>query len=330
MRYIYANDLLLIDLPIEISSSVAILAPEFAVRGTSVTTTEVAKTQIADFISVWKIKINWRNQLNRKQEETVRNVFKYKLFGAFAEKSVGNGRFARFNARCRHRRRKVIQCTCLQIFACKFHLHILFRFLVHRNVMLASSAYFNTFLASSNDMETDHVEITLSKMTGATLKTIIDYCYSGHADITGDNIDQVMTAALDMKLIHLEQMCKLFWNENEDIENSVHKLMFASKFNLNDLWNNLLFFICHKFDEIPIAAMVQLDHDNFDAILKEDEIAAAESDIFECFVRWVQHDEINRLQFVVTIAPSIRLELLSKEVNQQNPVFFCLRNVSKQ
>lgn len=39
-----------------------------------------------------------------------------------------------------------------------------------------------------------------------------------------------------------------------------------------------------------------------------------ESKVFECFVRWVQHDELNRLQFVTQLASSIWLQLIPVKV----------------
>lgn len=179
--------------------------------------------------------------------------------------------------------------------------------------MMASSPYFKMLLGSKRP-EMDQDEVILSDIDGATLKTIIQFCYSGHAQITCDTADDVMTAAIDMELNYLEEICLDFWNDKLAIDNCVTQLMFASKYDLIEMWNNSLFFICDKFEQIPIADMVELDEENFEAILKEDEIAADESTIFSRFVEWVQHDKAERAQYVATMTNSIRLQHMPTEV----------------
>lgn len=188
-----------------------------------------------------------------------------------------------------------------------------FRFDVHRVVMMAASPYFKMLLGSKR-LGTDEDEVILSDIDGATLKTIIQFCYSGHARITCDTADDVMTAAIEMELNHLEEMCSNFWNDKLAIDNCVTQMMFASKYDLIELWNDSLFFICDEFEQIPIAEMVELDEENFEAILKEDEIAAAESTIFRRFVQWVQHDEAERVQYVAEMTNYIRLQHIPTEV----------------
>lgn len=185
--------------------------------------------------------------------------------------------------------------------------------------MVASSPFFETLL-KPNHMEVDQNEIILTDITGTILKTIIDFCYSGCANISIDNADDIMVIASSMHLIYLEQICSNFWCEKLNVFNCVDRLMFASNYNFIDLWHTSLFFICDHFTEISIATFVHLDYENFDGILKEDEITGAESNIFDCFVEWIQYDETNRSQFVATIANSIRLEHIPTEVNKFNCV----------
>lgn len=179
--------------------------------------------------------------------------------------------------------------------------------------MMASCSYLKALL-EPNQTKLNQNEVILPEYTGETLRAIIDFCYTGHAVINLSNADDVMVAASTMELIHLEQTCSNFWNEKMDVSNCIPKLMFASKHNFVDLWNESLFFICENLDKIPIDNIVKLDPENFDAILKEDAITAAESDIFHRFVQWVQHDEANRSQFVAAMVYSFRLEHMPREV----------------
>lgn len=199
-------------------------------------------------------------------------------------------------------------------FNTHFHHELFHRFKVHRNIMLASSPYFKALLGP-NYKETRQNEVVLKELDGKTLETVIHFCYSGHVEITGDTIGDIMAAASSMELVHLEQRCSHFWNDKLNIANCVEILMIADKYMLKDLWNESLNYASEKFDKIPKADMCKLDEKNFDAILAKDKIGVAESYIFDCFVKWVSYDEKNRSKFVATLAKSIRLQHIPVEVN---------------
>lgn len=246
----------------------------------------------------------------QKIEYWCNHVFRKRVFGSIDEKCFGIGLFVRCSARSWLRQRKVMSHVLFFLFF--IHLHF-FRFPVHRNIIAASSPFFKAMLGP-NYKEANQKEIVLGNIYGHTLKLIIDFCYSGQIKITFENIDDVITAASGMELVQLEERCADFWFERLATESSVNILMAADKFNLKDLWNTSLQFICKNFRKISNAALVETNGTNFNEIICSNEIEAPEDVIIDHFIHWVQHDESNRSQFVATIANSIRLEYVSKKV----------------
>lgn len=126
------------------------------------------------------------------------------VFGESVGKCLRIGAFVRCDTRGWHRRREVncffyfefrhavsSQCVCWFL-----------RFNVHRNIMMASSPYFNALLGP-NYKEAEKKEIKLSKIDGKTLKTIIHFCYTGRVEITNDTVADILAAASSMELVQL-------------------------------------------------------------------------------------------------------------------------------
>lgn len=184
--------------------------------------------------------------------------------------------------------------------------NFVFRFPVHRTIMAASSTYFQALLGP-HYKEANQKEIVLNEVSGPTLKTLIHYCYTGYIKITHDNVESIMDAAASREMTPLAEKCTHFWSENIGINRCLKILLVADKYQLTDLWQKSLRYICENFEDIPIGEMVKVDGKNFGAILKQRQITAAESIIFERFVEWIQYDVANRATFVASYANLIRL-----------------------
>lgn len=202
-----------------------------------------------------------------------------------------------------------------------------FRFAVHRNILVAASPYFQALLGP-NYKEANEKEVVLSDIDGKTLKAIIGFCYTGHIEITAENIDDTMAAASSKELVYLEKMCSQFCCVNLNANNCLSVLLIAEKYHLNDLSQTSLRYICENFIDIPIKDMMEIDEKILETILKQNQINAAEIFIFECFMQWVQHEDANRSVHVAALASLIRLEHIPGEVSKTNLnfVFIALIN----
>lgn len=87
--------------------------------------------------------------------------------------------------------------------------YIFHRFPVHRIVMATSSEYFETLLAP-HVVEGRKDEVIIEDIDGPTLKSIIDYCYTGCIDITEENVDSIFAAASKSEFTELVRRCRKF------------------------------------------------------------------------------------------------------------------------
>lgn len=156
--------------------------------------------------------------------------------------------------------------------------------------------------------------ILLKHIDGPTLKIILDFIYTGHIEITGDNVDAVIAAASSMELIAIEEICGKFWVANLSNENCVDIYLSADKYNLMDLRSKALNFISKNFEAVPIIR--QIDDQNFEKIIKHDKITAAETIVLDRLVEWINRNESKSVKVVADLLKSIRLECIPNKVRR--------------
>lgn len=189
----------------------------------------------------------------------------------------------------------------------------LFSFPVHRKLVARSSEFFKALLGP-NFKEGAEDKITLKSVDGPTLKKIIHYIYIGQIELNKDNIENVLAAASGMEIVSLEEKCAEHLKESLTGENCLQTLILADKYNLLQLKANAFDLVCAKFENIPMADMMNVDSNILNDILKCDQIQAAETQIFNCVVEWVQQDETERAKFAPELLKLIRLEHMPTEV----------------
>lgn len=188
--------------------------------------------------------------------------------------------------------------------------------------MSATGPYFRALLGPDYKEANDN-QVQIRDIDGPTLKAIIDFCYTGHTEITADNVVDLINAASSMELLLLEKLCSDFLSKNLNNSNCLSVLLLANTFaQLTDLQQAAMRYICSHFSKIPITDMVELDEKLFGTILKHDEIATAESTIFDTFVEWTQHDKEHRSSCVAGLAQYIRLMHIPGEVNADLRLLF--------
>lgn len=157
---------------------------------------------------------------------------------------------------------------------------------------------------------------TVNNVAGSTLKSIIDYCYSGHIEITVNNINAVMEAASHLKIEPLRLQCIQFWKANLTTENCVQLMLRTVNNGLcGELWQTSLEFMGARFDRIPVEQMVEMDVLSFRMLLVQKQITAPETYIFQIMAKWIQHDATERAQFVGTLLNYIQLKYLPTKVS---------------
>lgn len=188
------------------------------------------------------------------------------------------------------------------------HILVLIRIPIHRHILIAASKYFEALLGPSF-YEGDHDEFTLYGVDGATLKMIVDFCYTGHISLTDENVGKILAIASSVQLDLLEAKCQQFYNNQLSVSNCVQK--FSSSI---DLHPRALDVICESFNILDTRDIQILAPQSLEDVLRCDQIEAPEELIFTRLMQWYQKAKAERKPHMPQLLKFIRLELISTKV----------------
>lgn len=203
---------------------------------------------------------------------------------------------------------------------------ILFRFAVHRLIMTSSSNYFESMLGP-NFKEGRDDEVTIADIDGPTLESIINYCYTGHIEITEENVMQIVYSASTMGFVRIEQECKMYLSNNLKAVNCVEIFVLADKLQFLQLRKKSLAYICVMFRFVPEDQLRCLQYSYFSDLLLCDTIQATEDSIFERLVMWIKHSEQSRAKYVPDLLKLVRMENISTQVRYDGGNLKCIKDV---
>lgn len=179
--------------------------------------------------------------------------------------------------------------------------------------MIATSSYFEALLGPNFLEGSSSSDIILPHIDGATLKLVIDYCYSGRIDINEDNVNNIVFAASSMELIELEKMCCHFWKEHLNTYNCIDIYTNADKYSFDSLKRKSFQTICNEFENVPPDDFLRLDFNNFIELLQCDKIETSEEIVFNQMKLWLENNTIENENKIFDIFKCIRLECFSGE-----------------
>lgn len=182
-----------------------------------------------------------------------------------------------------------------------------FRFKVHRNVIEASCTNF-TMLLNRN-------KIILDWADGDMLQTAIEYIYSGHIELTINNVYDILTIASILGIHSLREKCIEFLNINLSLENCMDTLTIATKCDHFGLFHKTMKFVCERIVHVlfsslstfPLAQRIKRERD-------ADPEGSVSDRISQCFeLMATKHVEL-----IPNVLKSIQLKYIPPEVNDNN------------
>ncbi|XP_077587877.1 zinc finger and BTB domain-containing protein 8A [Stigmatopora nigra] len=90
-------------------------------------------------------------------------------------------------------------------------------FRAHRNVLCGSSGYFRMLLTQGPDGMAESANASFDSFTPEIFTVILDFIYSGHLDLSGQNVIEVMSAASYLQMTNVINYCKNFIKSSLDI-----------------------------------------------------------------------------------------------------------------
>lgn len=179
--------------------------------------------------------------------------------------------------------------------------------------MTASSNYFTAALGP-NFQEGSQNEFVLDDTDGETVKAIVVFCYTGHINLTEENVGNFLAIASSVELGLLEKKCVQFYNDKLSVTNAIATSMIADKYSAAELRQRAFGLICDSFEMVPTTDIQQLDYRLLCELLKRNELKATEALVFERLVEWFQSNEAEHKPHMPALLKLIRLEHIPPQV----------------
>lgn len=185
-------------------------------------------------------------------------------------------------------------------------------FPVHRNVLSASSAYFQVmFTSGMAESFLHHVEI--HGIQADIFGVILDFIYTGKVEVSEDNVQQLLPASKMLQIEDIEIICCDFLKHELDSSNCVGIYMFSDAHSCSTLTKSALDYIHRNFVEVSKQdEFLQLTKTALLQLLESEELKIeSEEQVFEAAMRWVVHDLSRGREALGNILERIRLPLIS-------------------
>ena len=158
--------------------------------------------------------------------------------------------------------------------------------------------------------------IEIEAVDGATMKTLIDFIYTGSITIDDLNVESLQSGADFLKLVEVKQFCDNFFQEKAKLHDSFAAFKAAVTLNSE---------VAHK-DEVREYIITHLDKitqtDEFKALSKDDLVSfisslersrAKKKSIYQTVITWVHHNEETRRNEFPELFKMIDLNEIGKD-----------------
>ncbi|XP_021923758.1 kelch-like protein 10, partial [Zootermopsis nevadensis] len=188
-------------------------------------------------------------------------------------------------------------------------------FPVHRVILSMCSAYFRTLFTTTlhTNEETD---VLLHGVSSDMMTQILDYVYFREVDIRSDNSCQLLVTADYLCIPEVTELCSDFLKEAMDADNCIGILLFARFHFFADLETHARRFVLRHFVEMSQQSeeLLELPAEELQAIIESEELNVQdEKVVWECILRWINHDPDNRRDHIAGLLKGVRLGLLDEK-----------------
>ena len=188
-------------------------------------------------------------------------------------------------------------------------------FAVHSNVLSAASDYFMALFASelfAKEKQNNLVE--LNEMKSTTLAEVLQFIYTGEANISSSNAQDLVVASDYLIIPSLKSKAAKFLAESMSASNCLSLESFASKYNCDSLWQAALEYKCQHFTAVVKSEdFLSLRFEQVKEFMCEDKLNISEEEqVYEAVMAWVKHDLSTRESFLPDLLKCLRLFSMSK------------------
>ncbi|XP_071053949.1 kelch-like protein 17 isoform X2 [Onthophagus taurus] len=183
----------------------------------------------------------------------------------------------------------------------------------HKVVLAACSEFMKTLL-TGDFKEYQQPTIKLSEINAEAANQVVNYMYGSSIKITIDNVFNILRISRMWFINTLLEECEQFLMKSLNISNA---LLIWTNFRLLDQnqiktrAEDLLG--CHFTDIMNSDKFMELEIEELIELLSKDSLLIkAESQVFECAISWIKHDQERRKVYIADIIECVRMSLIPR------------------
>lgn len=188
------------------------------------------------------------------------------------------------------------------------------RLKAHKNVLCAASPFF--FNALNSDMkEKEEGVIRLEETSKAIMEGVLEFMYTGHVEVSKENVYELFTKADYFILPSLKSFCSNFIIDILCFSNCITAYYFAMSYEWEELVKETRAFILSNFVAVAETEdFLNLSCKQVEEWISSDEIIVdAEEKVFEIVLKWTERDESRKQQHFLDLFQHVRCVYLSRD-----------------
>ena len=180
----------------------------------------------------------------------------------------------------------------------------------HRVLLAAASKFFHGKLVIHPE-SLEHNLLDIEDIDFDTLRSIVYFIYSGHADLTVEKTQKMIPASVSLMLPELTNMCKEFLLEKvrHDTTSCIAIYRIAKANSLDDVGEKAKQVMLKNFQDLTRTdAFKEMPKTELEEYIRDEGLnIASEDPVFEAVVTWVKHDVENRKSSFDSLMDNITL-----------------------
>ena len=180
--------------------------------------------------------------------------------------------------------------------------------MAHRNVLAASSPFFESLL-SSRMKEKDQYKINLAGLKADVLREVLDYIYVGDLTMSLDKVHDLIVAADYLMLGRLKQLSvNRLLAEHLNLDNCLSTWVFADRFQCSRLRDKARELVLANFFHISRSEeFLGLEISYLFELMGCEGLAAKNKEAFDTILAWINHDSSERQGYFDQLISNIDL-----------------------
>lgn len=182
----------------------------------------------------------------------------------------------------------------------------------HRVVLSACSPYFNAMFTGKL-LESQKQVIYLKDIDESALHILVDFAYTGKAQVTQENVQVLLPAANMLQLNRVKEICCHFLSQQLHPSNCLGISKFAEAYSCQSLQKRSRKYIQDHFQEvIQYEEYLLLSPCQLTDLLRDDNLnVVSEQVVFEAVLSWIRHKLQERISLLGKLLQNVRLPLLT-------------------